>query len=137
MKNSHNYYGITSGKLFVFVEPDQTTLVRSKVITIERNLPEFIMLELQKKTEVDFHTDRRVVQSGMWFNERCNAGVVSANQGNITKAVSYLAGKCQDALDNTREIITKKAPRDYCGQECQHQKWMKEALIKSKKNLLK
>jgi len=137
LKNSHNYYNIISGKLFVFVEPDQTTLARSKIITIEKKLPEYITLQNQKKAEQDFNTDKRIIQFGMWFDAKCNSGIISANTGNITKAISYLAGGCQGDVGNTKEIITKKALRDYCGQECQHQKWLKAAKLKSKSNLLR
>jgi len=136
MKNSHEYYKIFSGKLFVFVEPDQTTLTRSKVIIIERKLPEYVTFELQKKSEIDFHTDRRITQFGMWFDPKCNSAVISANMTGVGSAISYLAGGCLGDPGNTKEIITKKAPRDYCGKECQHQKWMKESLIKSKKKLI-
>lgn len=36
----------------------------------------------------------------------------------------------------TETIVTKKAPRDYCGQECQYKKWMEAAKKNSKQNLL-
>lgn len=137
MKNAHEYYKIFSGNLFVFVEPDQTTLSKSKVITISKTLPYYALKKFEIKSEVDFHTDKRQIQHSIYVDEKCNKATVSANMGNITAAINHLASNCQTDLNNTDTITTKKAPRDYCGQECQHQKWMKQALKESKTKVLR
>ena len=132
MKNAHNYYQIYSDKLFVFVEPDQTTLARSKIITLEKTLPSYVTQENQKKYEVDFHTDKRVIQYGMWFDARCNKGIIGVDNGNIADAISYMAGGCTGEIKNTEEIITPKTSRDGCSTQCQYEKWFKLAKEKSK-----
>jgi hypothetical protein len=70
MKNAHEYYKIYSGKVFVFVEPDQTTLVRSKVITIENRFDVYALEQDKKKTEIDSLTDVRVLRQGVRRQQR-------------------------------------------------------------------
>lgn len=136
MQNAHNYYGIYSSKLFVFVEPDQTTLARSKIITLEKTLPPYITQANQKKTEIDFHTDTRTIQYGMWFDAKCNRGIVGADNGNIAQAISYMENNCQGEIQNSEEIHTPKTSRDVCLTQCQYEKWLKDAKEKSKETFL-
>lgn len=136
MQNAHNYYQIYSDRLFVFVEPDQSTLTRSKVITLERTLPTYITQANQVKYEIDFHTDKRVIQYGMWFDSKCNSGIVGIDNGNIADAITHMASNCTGTIENTEEIITPKTSRDVCLTQCQYEKWFKAAKEKSKTTFL-
>lgn len=134
MKNAHNYYQIFSNKTFVFVEPDQSTISRSKVLVIEKQVPAYATKDYEKKNEVDFHTDTRTIQYDMWFDRRCHTGITSVPT--IPYAISYMKKNCQGDLGNKQDIITKKEPRTYCGKECQHQKFMKAAKEAAKRKLI-
>ena len=124
----------------VFVDPDMYTLARSKQIIIETTLKDFL-IKGDKKTELDHHKDQRKVYHYVWFDSCAIARVGWAENGtfNLPKVIQYMKDGCTGILDiknMTETIITKKAPRDYCGQECQHQKFMKEAKQKAKSNQL-
>jgi hypothetical protein len=54
----------------------------------------------------------------------------------LDKVITHLASGCKTDLGNIEKIITKKTELNFCGKECQHQKWLAEAKIKSKKLLL-
>lgn len=137
MKNAHEYYKIYSGKLFVFFEPDQSTLVRSHQITIAPSLSEYVPNDFTNKTELDHHTTKRITYQGVYVDSKCNNAIVGAKQNvSIKKVIEHLASDCNTDLENKNVIIEKKTKLNYCGQECQHQKFMKQALIDSKKNLL-
>lgn len=124
----------------VFVDPDMYTLARSKQIIIETTLKDYL-IKAEKKTEIDHDKDKRNVYHYVWF-DGCNIariGWVENGTYNLPKVLQYMKNGCSGTLDiknMTETIITKKAPRDYCGQECQFKKWMIEAKKSSKNNLL-
>lgn len=137
MKNAHEYYKIYSGKLFVFFEPDQSTLVRSHQIIIMPSLAEFVPNDHTAKKDVDFHTTKRTTYHGVYVDAKCDNATVGAKQNvDIKKVIAHLASDCKTDLGNKNELIEQKTKLNFCGQECQHQKFMKQALIDSKKNLL-
>ena len=137
MKNAHQYYGVYTGKLFVFWEPDQSTLVRSHQIIISPSLAEFAVNDQTNKTDVDFHTTKRITYHGVYVDPKCDNAIVGAKQNiDIKKVIAHLALDCTTDLGNKKEIIENKTKINYCGNECQHQKFMKEAKIKAKQNLL-
>lgn len=136
MQNSHNYYSIYSGKLFVFAEPDQSTISRSKIITIIPTLPPYVTQENQVKYEIDFHTDKRIIQYGMWFDEKCHTGMIGADNGDLAEAIRYMAAGCTGTISNTEEITTKKTSRDVCLTQCQYEKWLRDAKERSKSTIL-
>jgi hypothetical protein len=134
MKNSLNWY--TADKLFVFVAPDAYTLARSKQIVLTPSLGEFA-LKGEKKQEIDFHTTARTTYEGVWVGKKCDVARVGVRQHvDLDSIISHLAGGCKSELGNQKIHIEPKTKLNYCGQECQHQKFMKDALAKSKKNLL-
>lgn len=137
MQNAHNYYDIFQGKLFVFVEPDQSTLVRSNQIVLTPSLKEFVPLEASKKVDHNSQYTNRTTYSGVYVDPKCAKAVVGVKQNiDIQRVIDHMAGGCKSDLGNKNVIIEKKTQLNYCGHECQHQKWLKQALIDSKKNLL-
>lgn len=137
LKNAHNYYNIFNGKVFVFVEPDQSTLVRSHQIILTKSLSEFVPNDFTEKKEVDFHKTKRYTYSGVYVDPKCDNALVDVKQKiDITKVIAHLASNCATDLGNKKEIIEEKTKLNYCGQECQHQKFMKAAKEAAKKNLL-
>ena len=137
LKNSLNYYSIFSGKVFVFVEPDSYTMARSKNIILVPSLGQFMDKGQKTKVSLDSFTDLRRTTEGVWVDPKCHTARVGVAQGvDLGAVISHLAGGCKGDLGNVREHITNKTKINYCGQECQHQKYMKEALEKSKRNLL-
>ena len=137
MKNAHEFYKIYPGKLFVFFEPDQSTLVRSHQIIIVPSLSEYVPNDFTTKKELDHHTTKRVTYHGVYVDSKCDNATVGAKQKiDVKKVITHLASGCTTDLGNKNDIVEKKTKINYCGQECQHQKFMKQALIDSKKNLL-
>lgn len=137
MKNAHEYYKIYPGKLFVFFEPDQSTLVRSHQIIITPSLADYVTNDARNKKEVDFHTTTRTTYHGVYVDAKCDNATVGAKQNiDIKKVIAHLASDCKTDLGNENTIIEKKTKLNYCGNECQWQKYKAEALIKSKQNLL-
>lgn len=137
MKNAHEYYKIFSGKLFVFFEPDQSTLVRSHQIIVVPSLAEYVPDDFTTKKQVDHHTTTRTTYHGVYVDAKCDNATVGAKQRiDIKKVIAHLASDCTTSLDNQKNIMEKKTKLNYCGNECQWQKYKAEALEKSKKNLL-
>ncbi len=137
MEKSLNYYSIYSGKTFVFVDPDDYTMARSKQIILVPSLSEFALKGEQKK-EIDFHTTTRKTYEGVWVDSKCSTARVGVAQNiDLQKVIDHLAGGCKSDLNNIKIHTESKTKLNYCGQECQHQKWLKEALEKSKSNLLR
>ena len=137
LQNAHNYYNIFQNKTFVFVEPDQSTLVRSKQIILTASLADYIPPGVATKTEKSFQQTTRTTYTGVYVNGKCDKAVVGIEQNiDIKKVIEHLAGGCNTDLGNKNIITENKTNIKYCGVECQHQKWLKDAKILSRNNLL-
>ena len=137
LQKSLNYYGIMQGKTIIFVTPDDYTLSRSKQIILVPSLSEFA-LKGETKKEIDFHTTTRKTYEGVWVDDKCSIARVGVKQNvDLTKVIQHMASGCTTDLGNKITHTESKTKLKYCGQECQHQKWLKDALQKSKKNLLR
>lgn len=135
-KNSHDYYRVDSGKLYVFYNPDQSTLVRSKQIIIS-SLREFAPPVDLKKTSVDSFTDKRTTYQGAYVDPKCTYARVNMQYyPDLSLIITHLASKCSGDIGNRIDHVTAKTKLVYCGQECQHQKFMKSALEKSKSYMI-
>lgn len=147
MKQSYTFYGTaiakTTNSTIILVDPDGETMVRSKIISIEPSLKDFTLEKEMKKTELSFNQDIRIVRHQAWVNEECTRAVIGwKNNGtfNLPIVLKYMISGCQGDLpivNSTEKIITKKEPRNFCGQECQHKKYMEKAKKDSKALLLK
>ena len=125
------------GKTIVFVTPDDYTLSRSKQIILVPSLSEFA-LKGETKKEIDFHTTTRKTYEGVWVDPKCSIARVGVKQNvDLNKVIQHMASGCTTDLGNKITHTEAKTKLNYCGQECQHQKWLKDALQKSKKNLLR
>ncbi len=137
MKNSHNYYNIYSGKVFVFVDPDDTTLVRSKQIILDSSLSEFAGPGRLAKKSIDSFQDTRTTYKGAYVDPKCATARVNPSfYPDLGVIIAHMASGCQTDIGNKMQHVENKTKISYCGKECQHQKWLKDALEKSKKNLL-
>ena len=137
MQNSLNYYSIFSGKTFIHVTPDDYTLWRSKQVILVPSLSEFA-LKGETKKEIDFHTTTRKTYEGVYVDPKCTIAKVGVAQGvDLQKVIQHMASGCATDLGNKKTYTEAKTKLNYCCQECQHQKWLKEALEKSKSNLLR
>lgn len=137
LKNSLNHYNIYSGKVFVFVTPDQHTLTRSHQIILTPSLSEFLPPSSLNTTEKSFWNYTRTTYKNVYVDPKCDNAIVGVKQGvDLNKVIAHLASDCQTDLGNKIIHNMTKTKLNYCGQECQHQKFMKQALIDSKNNLL-
>lgn len=141
MKNSLEYYRVWNDKTIVFVTPDNYTIGRTKTITLTNTLPAYFDLGQKVKTEVDFNTDVRRYSEGAFIDSRCQNALIGVKEGGSVESIlEFMVGGCVGDMrdDFVKEVITEKVHEYSCGQQCQHEKWMKEALEKSKtKNLLR
>lgn len=137
LKNSLNHYNIYSNKVFVFVTPDQHTLTRSHQIILTPSLAEYSPMDNSKTTEKSFWNYTRTTYQGVYVDPKCNNAIVGVMQWmDLNKVIAHLASDCQTDLGNKITYNMTKTKLNYCGQECQHQKFMRQALIDSKSNLL-
>lgn len=138
MPNGINwYFSMKPGQPVIFVEPDQSALVRSKTITLVPNLKEYTPPIPLIKDYSSWNTTKRTTYTGVYVDDKCNAAQVGVKQNiNLTKVINHLLSDCKTDLGNKNIIIEKKTDLKFCGQECQHQKFMKEAKQKAKTFLI-
>jgi hypothetical protein len=137
MRNSVDFYKNVN-KTIVFVEPDMYTLLRTKMIVIEPHLPEYVLQYQKNKKQLDSLTDVRYTASGLYANYGCTVLTLGIKQVNVTTALEYIGSDCKKGQTPfLNEYITNKTQLNYCGNDCQYKKFMKDALEKSKKNLLR
>ena len=132
-KNHWEFYKFDKNKYIVCVECDLGFQSRSKVITIESN-PNFKYV-LQK--------DNRIVNNTFYeytgrHIQDCQAATISSDLELIRDTINLLGNDCKvESKYNEKDTIVKPYTKlNYCGNECQHQKFMKDAKEKSKKTFL-
>lgn len=133
MKNSIDYYKNSKDSI-VFVQPDLQTLMRTKKITIEPHLQEYVLIEQKNKKEIDHLTDVRYTSNGIYANSGCTEITIGIKQVSVDYALEYIANDCvlgKNPIVN--KIVTNKTQIAYCGNNCQYIKFMKEAKVQSKK----
>ena len=138
MPNHANwYYGAMPNQKIVFVEPDNYVIYRGKLITLVSDLREYTPPGKLEKTEVSFHTTKHTTYHGVYVDPKCKTAVVGVKQyPNLTPIIEHLKSDCTTILDNKIDHLTQKTKLNFCGQECQHQKFMKEAKLKAKNKLI-
>ena len=113
LQNSHTYYNIFSGKVFVFVEPDQATLVRSHQIILTPSLEEYIPNIQATKKETSFHKTVRTTYTGVYVDPKCDNALVGVKQNiDIKKVIAHLASDCKTDLGNKKTILEAKTKHD-------------------------
>lgn len=131
------YYGVSPDRVVVFVEPDNKVIGRSKIITIVPDLKEYAPPTNLTKSELNYHTTKHVTYSGVYVDPKCKNALVGIKQyPDLKPIIEHLKSDCTTILKNKIEHITAKTKLNYCGQECQHQKFMKEAKLKAKQKLI-
>lgn len=131
MNNSFDYYKNKDG-VVVFVLPDTYTMQRTKKIIIQPHLQEFALEQQKYKKQLDSLTDVRYTSTGMYANEGCGEVVIGIRQANITDAIQYLADGCpKGQIPYVNEYKTNKTRIAYCGIQCQHEKFLKQAKLQA------
>lgn len=138
MPNHANWYYAQSKKSdIIFVEPDNSVLLRSKNIEIVSSLKEFAPQGNLTKTIHSFGKAKTVTYTGVYVSPKCDFAKVGIKQyPNLTKIIEHLQSNCSTKLDNIKTNIFNQTKLNYCGQECQHQKFVAEAKIKAKSKLI-
>lgn len=95
MKNSINFYTVLN-KLVVFVDPDNDTISRSRLVIIHPTLTEFALDSQKNKKQIDSATDIRYLSVGMFATPHCDAVSIGIKQVNVTTAIQYLLDGCPD-----------------------------------------
>lgn len=139
MPNHMNwYFSNMPGKTIIFVEPDHTALVRSKSIIIVPSLSEYAPPTNLTKSYISWDKTKTVTYQGVYVDPKCDTATVGAKQKpDIKGIIEHLTSDCTTDLKNKKETITTKTKLNYCGQECQHQKFMKAAKDIAKQKLIK
>lgn len=133
LRTSFEFYRLWPEELVIFVTPDDYTYSRTKQVIIEPSLEEFIMPSQHKKTQVDDYTDIRHTSYGMYANGNCSTVTIGIKQVNVTEALDYLLNGCIGGQNpHVTEFKTEKTQIDYCGLDCQHKKFLEEALKQTK-----
>ncbi len=138
MPNHGNWYFANSkNNTVVFVETDGNILVRSKQIIIQPSLKEYAPTGKLSKVDHTFGKSKTVTYTGVYVDPKCQVANVGIKQyPNIAKIVEHLVSGCSTDLENKNVNITNKTKLNYCGQECQHQKFMREAKILAKSKII-
>lgn len=138
MPNHGNWYFANSkNTTVVFVETDPNIMIRSKQIIIQNSLKEYSPPGNNTKVDYSFGKSKTVTYTGVYVDPKCQIANVGIKQyPNIARIIEHLVSGCSTDLENKNVNITNKTKLVYCGQECQHQKFMKEAKELSKKKLI-
>lgn len=137
IKNHANWYFGQSKSEVVFVEPDNSILIRSKNIEIVPSLGEFAPQGNLTKSAHSFGKSKTITFKGVYVDERCDVARVGAKDKiDLAKVIEHLRSNCTTDLGNKSINIFNQTKLNYCGNECQHQKFMKEAKILAKQKLI-
>lgn len=133
-KNHHMTYQFSKEKYIVCVECDGTFQDHSRRITIE-TLAKFTYIK---------QSDARIVNNTFYdYSDRhidnCRTATISSNLELLKDTIYVMGNDCKVPSKFTEQTKTVKpyTKLKYCGNECQHQKFMKAAKEKSKSYLIK
>lgn len=132
-KNHHMTYQFSKEKYIVCVECDGMFQDHSRKITIE-TLAKFTYIKqsdskIVNNTFYDY-SDRHI--------ENCRTATISSNLELLKDTIFVMGNDCKVPSKFTEQTKTVKpyTKLNYCGNECQHQKFMKAAKEKSKSTYL-
>lgn len=137
--NAINWYSANlPDKTIVFYQPDEQTLVRAKHITITPKLNEFPgMFNFTKSETLPTITDIRTTYQGVYVDDRCTEALVDMKYyPDLNPIIAHLAGGCKTDLGNKITHITEKTQLNFCGQQCQYEKFMADAKAAAKQYLI-
>lgn len=132
-KNYFEFYRFSNLTSVVCVECDQGFITHAKNILIESNAN--LKYVLQRDHIISNNTFYEY--SGR-IMDNCGAATISSNMTILRDTIQYMASDCKGKTNHAEQTKTVKpyAKISYCGIECQHQKFMKEAKAKSKSTFL-
>lgn len=138
MPNHLNWYNANKpGKTIIFVEPDQQTIVRSKQIIIKSSLVEYAPPTNLTKSYVAWDKTKYITYKGAYIDPKCDVATVGIKEyPDLNIIIQHLGSDCKTDIKNKIEHITPKTKLNYCGKECQWQKYKVFALSKSKQLLI-
>jgi hypothetical protein len=137
IKNHANWYFGQSKSDVVFVEPDSSILIRSKNIEIVPSLGEFAPQGNLTKSPHSFGKSKTITFKSVYVDERCEVARVGVKDNvDLAKVIAHLKSECTTDLGNKLINIFNQTKLNYCGNECQHQKFIKEVKILAKQKLI-
>lgn len=133
-KNHHAIYKFSKEPFIICVECDGTFQDHSRKITIE-TLGKFTYIK---------QSDNRIVNNTFYdYSDRhiegCKTATISSNLELLKDTIHVMGNDCKVPSKFTEQNKTVKplTKLKYCGNECQHQKFMKEAKEKAKSYQIK
>ena len=135
MKGAYEFYNNNITPQTIFVDPDEYTRLRTKLIIIESQLPIYLDKEsnsIKNGTHITYH-NRKI--------DVCQSATMGWQKGGydlLLDTVNYFMSDCSATLKYTDKKVTYKQMiiKDKCTANCKYLKWLEEAKEKSKKFLV-
>ena len=135
MRGSYEFYNNDLSPKTIFVDPDDYTRTRTKLIIIESQIPIYLDKEskqISNATHITYH-NRKIIS--------CQSATIGWKQGGydlLLDTVNYFMSDCTSPLKFSDTKVTYKPMiiKDKCTKNCKYQKWLEDAKLKSKTKFL-
>lgn len=135
MKGAYEFYNNNLTPQTIFVDPDEYTRLKTKVIYIESQIPIYLDKEsnkIENSNHITYH-NRKI--------DMCQSATIGWRQGGydlLLDTINYFISDCTAELKYQDKKITKKEMviKNKCTANCKYLKWLESAKQNSKTKFL-